>query len=635
MPLLREKQALGLDLGQSSTKLVQLAVRGKAVQVVRTAVFDARKEGLLDEAEMYAGTASWLKEQGVLDREACIGLTQHLATTQISDFPPSAKGDELSEMVSFETVQLAGLSDEAFASDYHVMAPEFGRKNPVLIGICRQAAIDERNRACAEVGIRVGDVAMEGLAAVNALFFLRPEALAEKSPQLVLDLGAESSTLLVVAGGQVLYVGALLFGADKFAKAVAALTQGAGGAGAGAGRLDLSQFDSPLLGVSRQLEGEIRNCIEHWRAGERPELSGKPLARVWVCGGGAKFEGLAASLGRSYGCPGEAFGPAGPGGVPDPQLAVALGLALQSLEMATVAISLCPDVIMWTRRRRQRLPYLLAAVAILVCLTVIYLFRYSANLKRQAGELTAQRENLEKCTQLIPKLEECTQLIQHHEKMLLPIVEKANRGRRFVKAIEVLAAAQAETDWFIYLADELSFEEGKPKDEKAGAARTAAAERPAARTTAAFPGVIGSLEGSESAAVPLQATLATDVEQIRSMVMAGHSPKAGRDILEPVKMIRQRLNESTLFKNADLLPKPERVGREDAIFLPWVEYLKSLAERRITGQYVNYMFRLPFAELDINKPVVSAAPAKSAKPTSKSTKPAKTEPAEKDTDSLD
>ncbi len=608
MPLIREKQSIGLDLGQSSAKLVQVALRGKTVQVVRGATFDARKEGLLDEAEMYAGTASWLKEQGLAERDFCIGLLQHLATTQVSDFPPQASGDELTGMVRFETVQLAGLSDEAFASDYHVMAPEYGRKNPVLIGICRQAVIDERNRAFAQVGIRVGDVAMEGLAAANALFFLHPDALAEKAPQLILDVGAESSTLLIIASGQVLYVGALLFGADKFTKALAAL---AGSSDSAPQRLDLSQFDSPLIGVNRQLEGEIRNSIEHWRAGERPEISGKAFSKIWVCGGGAKLEGLAASLGRSYGCVGEAFGPAtGSGGQADPQLAVALGLALQGLGHATIAISLCPAVIQWTRIRRQRFGYLLAAVIILLSLTVIYMFRYSAGLERRAQDLTAQKANLEKCRDLIPKLEEHTQLIQHHEKMLLPVVEKANRGGRFLKSIEVLAAAQAENDWFIYLADELSFEEGKPKDDKTGAAP--APERAQAKG-GAFPGAI-SLDSSDASVPQLQATLVSGIEQTRSLVMAGYSPKAGGDFLVPVKALRDRLNESALFEGVDSLPKPERVGRDETIFLPWGTYLLGLAERRITGPFVPYMFRLPFAELDINKPVVVPAPAKPAKP---------------------
>ena len=41
---------------------------------------------------------------------------------------------------------------------------------------------------------------------------------------------------------------------------------------------------------------------------------------------------------------------------------MALGLALQGLDRAAVTISLCPEVIRWTRTRQQRFGYLVAAV---------------------------------------------------------------------------------------------------------------------------------------------------------------------------------------------------------------------------------------------------------------------------------
>lgn len=619
MPLTREKQALGLDLGQSSAKLVQLARRGKTVRVTRTAVFDARREGLLDEAEMFAGTASWLKELGLLDREVCIGLPQPLATTQVSDFPPGVRGDELSGMVRFETVQLAGLSDEPFAFDYHVMPPEFGRKNPVLIGICRQAAVNDRNHAFAQAGVRVCDVAMEGLAAANALFFLHPEALAERGPQMVLDLGAEGSTLLVLAAGQILYVGTLLFGAIRFEKALAAAAG------------DAAAAETALQAAQRQLEGEIRNALEHWRAGERPEVSGKALVKIWLCGGGAKVPGLAENLGRAYGCPGEVFGPPAARDETEPQAAVALGLALQALGIAHVAVSLCPEPIAWARLRMQRFGYLAASVAILLVLAVLYLVHRSRELDRRTIVLTEQIANLEKCRVLIPKLEENAQMILHHEKMILPIVENANRAGRFLKSIAVLASAQGEGDWFIYLGDEFSFNEGKPKDDKSG--KTNPQERTPAAPVSVFPGAVSAVDGTESPSPALKATLVTAIEPLRSMVMAGHSPKSARDVLEPVKAIRARLNESGLFKGADLLPKPERVGREEEIFQPWATYLQGLAEKHLTGQYISYMFRLPFAVLDINK-VASAPPKSAAKPAAKPAAPSSPKPSESSSDDL-
>ena len=631
MALIRDKQSIGLDLGPSSAKLVQLAQRGKTVEVVRQAVFDARREGLLDEAEMFAGTASWLKEMGLAERDVGIGLPQYLATTQVSDFPPNAAGDELREMVNYETVQLAGLSDEAFASDYHVMAPEYGRKSPVLIGTCRQTAVDERNAAFAEAGLRVCDVAMEGLAAANALFFLHPEVVTDKAPQVVMDIGAETSTLLVVAAGQVLFVGSLLFGASKFDKVLARFAESSAAAGSVPNdRTVAAQLEAALQEVNRQLESEIRNSLEHWRAGERPEISQASIGSFWLCGGGAKLEGLDRALGRSYGCSVTVFGPATEDGQPEPQLAVALGLALQSLGQATIPISLCPAPIQWAHLRKKRFGYLLTAAVILVALTVFYLVSRARQLERRSQELSGEVANLDRCRVLIPKLEENSQLIQHHEKMLLPIVEKGNRAGRFLKSIDVLAAAQGENGWFIYLADELSFEEGKPKADEAKTAP--APERPG--SALAFPGTISSLDAREAAQAQISAVLVTGMEQVRGMIMAGLSPKVGSNYLEPVKAIQARLNESTLFKGADVLPKPERVGREEEIFQPWINtsseggYLQRLAKLRLVGPYVPYMFRLPFAALDVNK--LSSPPPR---PAPKPPKPAPPPAAE--TDRLD
>ena len=609
MPLMRDKQSVGLDLGPSSAKVVQVVLRGKAVEVARTALFEARGEGLLDEAELYAGTASWLKEIGLAERDVNVGLPQHLATTQISDFPPNVTGDELREMVTFETVQLAGLSDEAFASDYQVLAPEYGRKNPVLIGMCRQSAVDERNAAFAEAGMRVRDIAMEGLAAANALFFLHPEAQAEKAPQVILDIGAETSSMLVLGSGQVLFVGALLFGAERFAKAAAqAELDGLSGA---ALTLD-GPAESPLQAVYRQLESEIRNGLEHWRAGEKADIAGAALARLWLCGGGAGMAGLSARLSQGQGCPAAVFGPAGENGQPDPRLAMALGLALQGLGQAAIPISLCPEVMRWSRLRRERFGYLLAASAIFLGLAVFFMIRHSHSLDRRSRDLGEQVANLRRCRDLIPKLEENYQLIQHHEKMLLPIVEKANRGGRFLKTIQALEQARGEGDWFIYLADEFSFEEGKPKDEKTAEA-AAATPRPTPQELL-FPGTIASLDSSEGVVPASTATVVTAMSQMKSMVMAGHSPKTGGDFLGSVKAIRDKLNANPLFKGADILPKPERVGREEEIFQPWITYLRTLAERRITGPYVSYMFRLPFATLDVNKaPPPPPPPPKSSR----------------------
>lgn len=154
MALFANKEAVGLDIGHGAVKALRLAVRGKELAIEQMALLDIQQEGLLDEQELSRGMLSWLDESGLKSRSFTVGIPQYLATTQVSDFPPGVSGEELRGMVSFETMQLAGLSDDAFSSDFHVMSPKFGRQNPVLIGVCRQSVIDDRSRLLTRDGSR-------------------------------------------------------------------------------------------------------------------------------------------------------------------------------------------------------------------------------------------------------------------------------------------------------------------------------------------------------------------------------------------------------------------------------------------------------------------------------------------------
>ena len=145
MPLFRDNQALGLDIGQSCVKGVVLRHDGKKVELVEERKLDCRGEGLIGDEEIASELTRWFHEAGWEKTETTVAVPQYLASTQISDFPPSSRGN-LSDMVRFETQHLAGLSGEEFIYDYASMPPRFGRSSPVLIGMCRQSVIYERTR---------------------------------------------------------------------------------------------------------------------------------------------------------------------------------------------------------------------------------------------------------------------------------------------------------------------------------------------------------------------------------------------------------------------------------------------------------------------------------------------------------
>lgn len=219
----KRSKAIGLDIGQTSTKLVCLSRSGRKASVKRAEIFRLRDEGIVgdDEAEQFQAIGAWLKELKLQDKRVVLGLPQYMATTQLSDFAKGAKGSELEKMVGYETMQLAGISDDAFIHDYTVMPAGNGRQNPVLIGICREANVDDYASRAVDVSIQLEDVAMNGLALANAFFMLQPKAGKEAGVQLLMDMGTETTTVVVVSGGQVLYIGAMMFGGTNITQDLA------------------------------------------------------------------------------------------------------------------------------------------------------------------------------------------------------------------------------------------------------------------------------------------------------------------------------------------------------------------------------------------------------------------------------
>ncbi|MBP5640918.1 MAG: pilus assembly protein PilM [Victivallales bacterium] len=214
MQNIKRSNSIGLDIGQTGTKVICLARHGRKVVVKKAEIFRSREEGILgdDEKELLQAVSGWLKELKLIDKRLVVGLPQYMSTMQVSDFAPGAKGDELEKMVSLETTQLSGFSDDSFIHDYAVMPPGNGRVNPVLIGICREANINDYVDKILDVSIKVEDVAMNGLALANAFMELHPKESQEGGVQLLLDIGTENTTLVIMSSGQVLYIGSMMFG---------------------------------------------------------------------------------------------------------------------------------------------------------------------------------------------------------------------------------------------------------------------------------------------------------------------------------------------------------------------------------------------------------------------------------------
>ena len=595
--------AVGLDIGQSTVKAVALVSDGRKVSVADTRILDCRAEGILDVSELRAQLPKWLKEAGWRKRELTVGLPQYLAATQVVEFPPGSD-QSLESMVAYETQQLAGLSEEQFVHGHCLMsAAATEGKNRVLIGACRHSVVTERAETLLSADLQLADFGIPGVALANAYFDLYPEALPATDPQLLLDIGTESSTLVVVAKGQLAFVGSLLFGSVRFTQALAKQL-GVSDDEAEKAKLN-SRYDpgdpsSPLAPATRALETELRTAIEHWRKQERSEIAGLGFARLCLSGGGALLHGLGPYLGRVFGCAAEVVGvPRGNGGERDSRLMIAYGLALQGLHVPAVSISLAPPEMRWLVQRRRSFKYLAVATVLLVATLVLISVWMRYDLVEKQKEIRNTLGELGRCDQLIPQLEDVIAETTHRERMLVPLVAKGNRAHRVLAGIEALSAARGKDDWFIYLADNQSYRENVGKDPTG---KDLGGEKKGSSTADGVP-ITPMLPLGGDIGVPNMPpefpnrVLSTDVQPLQSLIVAGYTPLRYPEPYKPVRDIVEKLNKTadrTLFANVDLLPENERVERED-IFQPWVQLFKDRADVR----YKAFTLRVPFATLDV------------------------------------
>ncbi len=595
MKLSLKHRSVGLDVGSASAKAVTLVRQGRQTVIQTRGALNIRAEGVLNESELFGSVSQWLKQLAWAGAAVDVGLPQFMATTQLSDFPAAAK-DGLDEMVAYETRQLAGLSGESFIHGYAVMPPNFGRQNPVLIGICRESVVRDRVEALQSSGIVMSDLCMNGLATVNALFELYPEARSGEAPQLVLDIGAENATLSVCAGGQVLFVSSLMFGADRYTeglvKELRVDTEEAEKQKQ-TSRLDPDDVSSALFVVTRHLVQELHTAVEHWRAQERGELAEAPFCKIWLCGGGAQLGGLADYLGGLFECPAQVFGPLDyETGQEEPVYTTAFGLALQGLRRAAVPVSLSPPELRWALQRTRRFGYLVAAAVIGVAFLASLVLRSYTDLSREQRQVEAQIEELRRCEGLIPRLEDTLSAIHHYEKVAIPFVARGNQARRFVTVLSDLGKVCGDKDWFVYLADEKAYQSGKA---------TAQGKKPRSSHDPAggLPGGLlpGQVTGVGDADIPppfAVQVFVEDLNSVESVIVAGYTLLLPEKPYEPVREIVRRLNESDAYTEVDLLPEVQRIGRED-IFMPWVTFFRKHPVKR----YKAFTMRVPFIEQDV------------------------------------
>ena len=345
----KSKLALGLDIGSSSVKLVQLKEKKDGYQLTGFGSAPLPPEVIVDGALMNSGAIveavqALLSEQRVKAKEVAIGIRGHSVIIKKIQMPRMSQ-EELDESIQWEAEQYIPFDVKDVNLDTQILTPagDAAGQMDVLLVAAKKDMINDYTSVCAEAGLQVTVVDVDAFAVQNAF-----EANYELSPGetvVLVNVGAAVSNINVLANGTTTFTRDVTMGGNAFTEEIQkqlnvsyeeaeALKIG------GHGESDAvvpQEVERVIQGVAEQMAGEIQRSLDFYSA----TAADHRIARIYLSGGTARLPALVKAIEHRAAVPVEVMNPFRSIDVDhkkfDPALlassaagaAVALGLALR------------------------------------------------------------------------------------------------------------------------------------------------------------------------------------------------------------------------------------------------------------------------------------------------------------------
>jgi len=551
---------LGYDPGTDSAKAVTIRRQGQTWQVTGCYRLKYEDEGISSTADQTEALSAWCRQHHWENLPSALALPQYQGASVLKDFPP-VPARKLPMLVAGEAKSLSGVSEESFLWDYRPLPPANGRRNPVLVSLCRIAAPTERLRSAWPQATLPRCLSLAGQALAEAFAFLQPAAAASDQPQLLLDLGHDNTTAVLWCAGQPLYFASLTVVAGQFAEAA----NRALGADQRSRLENLRNFrltdeldSSPAGRLACQLDSELQDFVAAWRDQELPDLAQRPVAGIWLSGGGAMLGGLRDWLQRSSETIVQFLQPVAPGLAEEeaPLYTIALGLALQAAG-GRFGTRLFPEAMLDKQRHQASIPLLWAALALLILSLAIFFTANYFRCSQKLRDLRRQIAQLQECGEIIPQLENANAALKLQDTRLLPLLVASQQTDNFRKSLAALGQACQQEEFPVFLADQ--------------------------------PQRDGQDDTKNKRSLPVL-TADANCKPPTAYYCQGFAPLVPLNRYEKVRALTDRLNHSGLFTGADLSqdPFPDSAPAQKA----WLKFLRQYGDK----DYLEFALILPLAK---------------------------------------
>ncbi len=325
---------------------------------------------------------------------------------------PSLEHQKLEKIIAFEAQQNVPFPIDDVVWDYQVVGGGLEEQIQVILVAIKHDLLDEVNGGVEETGLHTSTIDVAPMALYNAFRYSYPNV---NDCSLLVDIGARTTNVLFIEPRRI-FSRSLPIGGSGITGAIArefgesfeaAETRkkrdgfvGLGGAYAEPSDHDIARVSKLARSTMTRLHAELMRSISHYRTQQR----GSRPDRIFLCGGTAGMPYMREFFHEKFQLPIEFFNPlrnvavseaASASGVAHSAhlLGELVGLALRSVTVCPMELSLLPANVVRRQELERRRPFFIAAAACVILAMLGWSVDYTraAQVARDAAQVIQQK----------------------------------------------------------------------------------------------------------------------------------------------------------------------------------------------------------------------------------------------------
>jgi len=204
---------IGLDIGSTSVRLLQLSSHGSGFRIDHFAIEPLGEGVVVDKAvqdvEAISNAISRaIKASGTRAKSCAIAVSGSAVFTKTISLPSNLAEADIESQVQIEANQYIPYPLNEVSLDFEVLGPSARNADliDILLAASKSENVESRQDAIDAAGLKAKVVDVEAFAIANAFELIRKRDGVSRTEAVgVFDIGFDLTTLLVIKGGQVIY----------------------------------------------------------------------------------------------------------------------------------------------------------------------------------------------------------------------------------------------------------------------------------------------------------------------------------------------------------------------------------------------------------------------------------------------